>query len=126
MPLFTGEPLAGEPEDQPAAPKPPTKRELERRRTSRGFDLQASYARAREETTRIRRERFERWGIDPDHPDAEALWQAEEQRRNLLVQQGWTFIRGRQERWEDWDRDRRAEEAAAIKAPAKNPKKPRR
>lgn len=124
MSLFDGKPLQPDP-DGPAR-RPTSQRELARRRaaqrradreqavhretmenrpTPRRFDQEAAYARCREEAARYRRERLERFGVDPDAPDAEALYQAEEHRRNLLVQQGWTFIRGKMERMEDWLRD---------------------
>ena len=122
MALFEGALL--EPEERPT--KPPSQRELARRRAAerkaarelaaanprldaprapRRFDLDQARAANLAEADRRRRRRFAAWGLDPDAPDCEEQYVAEEARRNQLVQEGFTFIRGRQEPMESWTRE---------------------
>lgn len=146
MALFDLEPIEPEPEARP--PRPPSKRELARQRsadrkaereraaTHRSFDdgreahrapkrfsIEEARAASLAEAERLRRKRFTDWGLDPDAPDREERYKAEEQRLSLLVQQGWTFIRGRQERMEDWLRERDALDAQAREKKAEEDRK---
>jgi hypothetical protein len=91
------------------------KRDARSGRPSKRLGLEESRAANLAEADRLRRARYERWGIDPDVPDAEAQWLAEGDRRNRLVQDGWTFIRGRQELAVDWRAAVEAQ-ADAVKA----------
>ncbi len=125
MALFDRRQIEPEPEerkaDRAAAARP--HHHAENRKPARRFNLEEAKAANLAEADRLRRKRFTDWGINPDAPDAEAQWSAEERRRNLLVQQGWTFIRGRQERMKDWLRERDALDAQAREKKAEEDRK---